>query len=131
VSDEKYKPPKESLADHGHAVLRSAAGIVPFAGQAAIELLNKILVPPIERRRTEWQCSIAEGLREVERRQLCVVGELNKDDVFVDTLMQASLVAMRDKRGQNYFAKQKIVLTPFLLKPASTTEQDHDIQRFS
>ncbi len=63
---DKYSPPEPSTGDAAHAVARSGLGAIPIAGTAAVELLNALVTPPLERRRREWMERIGEGLRRLE-----------------------------------------------------------------
>lgn len=43
--EDKFKTPEVSAGDAVHAVARSGLGVIPFAGTAAIEILNAIFPP--------------------------------------------------------------------------------------
>lgn len=109
MNEKKYVPPKETAKDLQHAAGRGLLGAIPFVGQSAIEVFNKVINPPIERRRDKWRASIGEALEEMERRQECVVDDLVNNDSFIDILMQASHVAVRTSHERKLDALRNAV----------------------
>ncbi|PWQ92435.1 hypothetical protein [Leucothrix pacifica] len=64
-----YKPPKNKKTNALHAVARSGLGAIPFAGTAAIEILNRIVAPPLEQRKEEWMLNFGNALLRLEKKQ--------------------------------------------------------------
>jgi hypothetical protein len=69
AKDSKYKSPKATKGDAGHAIVRAGLGAIPVAGSAATELFNAIVVPPLERRRSAWMEQVGEALRRLEEQR--------------------------------------------------------------
>jgi len=125
---DKYEPPKETLGDLVHAAGRSAAGVIPYGGQAAVEMFNKIIRPPIEKRREAWERLIGESLRSLEEQQLCFADQLMEDEAFIDTLVQASQSAIRTSQHEKREALRNAVLNSALKHAADEAQQAIFIQ---
>jgi len=54
--------------DYAHAVGRSAFGAIPIAGQAAVEIFNALLIPPAEKRRSQWMESVNLAIQELQKK---------------------------------------------------------------
>jgi len=120
---DKYEPPKATVGDHGHMVVRSVLGGIPFAGQAAVELFQTVVEPPLQKRRYEWMEEIAKALQQLEEQQKCVVEELKDDDSFIDTVLQASSAAMRTSQREKREALRNAVLNSALPHPPDDSHQ--------
>ncbi|MHC2992444.1 hypothetical protein OB13_12910, partial [Pontibacter sp. HJ8] len=72
--------------DLGYAVVRAGLGSIPVFGAAAAELLQLIVIPPLEKRRAEWMTQIGEKLQVLEARGTINLEELRENDVFVDVV---------------------------------------------
>jgi len=75
---------------------RSGLGAIPFAGQAAVEIFNALLTPPIEKRRNEWMESVASAIQKLEEKDDKLVERLQQDEIFQSVLLQASWAAVRN-----------------------------------
>lgn len=95
MNEKKYAPPKKTAKDLLHAGGRSVLGVIPFGGQTAIEVFNQIITPSIERRRDEWMSRLGEAVEDLERFREGIVDELANNESFIDTLLQASQIAVR------------------------------------
>lgn len=101
--EDNYKPPESTAGDAAHAVMRAGLGTIPFAGSAATELLNAIVLPPLEKRRREWMEQVGRALRKIEEEMGIVLERLQENERFIDTALEATMIAMRtsnhEKRG--------------------------------
>ncbi len=120
---EKYAPPTETLGDQVHAVARAALGAIPYAGNAACELLQKIVAPPIKIRINDWMENIADGLKRLENEQRCKIEDLGKNDAFTDTIMYATQAAVRTSKDGKRKALQNAVLNSALPNPPDETSR--------
>ncbi len=119
----KYEPPEATAEDCGHMVARSALGAIPFGGQAAIELFQTVVQPPLQKRQREWMEEVAKGLQELEEQQKCIVEELKDNDSFIDTVLQASTAAMRSSQREKREALRNAVLNSALPNPPDDSHQ--------
>ncbi len=120
--DEK---PKAGPGDAAHAVVRSALGAIPVAGQAAVEAFNAIITPPLTKRREAWIDSIAQGLNDLEAKiEGFRVEALEHNPGFVTTVMHATQVALRSHQKEKLEALRNAALNSAL----STSPSDDDIE---
>jgi len=106
--------PKEKTADDWHLAARATLSTVPFVGGAAVELFNRLLAPPIERRREAWLNNLADRLSKLEQAGRLNIGDLNENDEFVTTVMRASQVAVRNHQKEKIVALSNAVLNTAL-----------------
>lgn len=109
-----YAPPTATAGDHVHTVTRAGLGSIPVVGDAAIELFQAIIAPPLERRRNEWMQAVAVGLEALEAKLKCIVDDLKANDAFIDTVMQASQAALRTSQQEKLDALRNAVLNSAL-----------------
>ncbi len=117
MSEGKYEPPRETKGDIGHAAGRGLAGAIPFGGQTAIEIFNMVVTPPIERRRDAWRERIGQAIEELEKFRAGIAEELQGNETFLDTLMQASTVAMRTSQVEKLEALRNAIQNAALADP--------------
>ena len=109
-----HKPPKASAGDVAHAVAKAAIGSLPYAGNAAVEAFQLIFGPPIEKRKMAWMEDVAEAIRKLEAAGKTVAEDLASNDVFLDTMMQASQAAVRTSQKEKRDALRNAVLNAAL-----------------
>jgi hypothetical protein len=120
---DQLTPPASSLGDKAHALAKAGIGSIPLVGAAATELFQMLLAPPLERRRQEWMEAVAEGLRRLEKEQRIDLGKLSENEAFIDTVMQASQVAMRNSHQEKRDALRNAVLNSALPHPIDESRQ--------
>jgi hypothetical protein len=121
--DDKYSPPEASLGDHAHTLARAGVGSIPLAGAAATELFQKLIAPPLEKRRQEWMKSVAVGLRQLEEQQRLTLDDLSENDTFIDAVMSASQAAIRTSHEGKREALKNAVLNSALPDPPDESRQ--------
>jgi hypothetical protein len=119
----KYEVPESETKDKIHAVTRSGLGAIPFAGTAAVELLNMVVMPSLEKRRHEWMNEIGEGLRNLEDQMGVVLEELHENDSFIDAALEASTLAIRNSEQEKIEALRNAVLNTALPHPPEKSLQ--------
>jgi len=90
-----YTPPKPKKTDHIHTGVRALISSVPLVGGAAIEVFNALIVPPLEKRRNDWMNRIGEAISRLEESASTNWKTLNENEIFIDTLIQASQAALK------------------------------------
>ncbi len=90
----KY-PLEKTVGDGAIIVARALTGIIPVAGAPVTELLNLIVTPPLEKRRSEWFEEIGKRLRELEENKSISLDDLRNNEGFIDITLQATQVALR------------------------------------
>lgn len=102
--------PEESVADDVHRGVRAALSTIPFAGGTAVELFNRLLAPPIQRRRDAWLTDLAQRVTKLEREDRIAVKDLQDNEEFASTFMRASQVAVRNHQKEKIEALRNAVL---------------------
>ena len=110
-------PRDKSVGDATNALMRAGLGMIPLAGAPAVELLNYLVAPPLEQRRNEWFQQIGEKLKELEEKQGIPLQSLRDNRTFIDTVMQATQVAIRTSQEEKKKALRNVVINSAL--PAS------------
>lgn len=121
--DEKYGPPEATAGDHAHTLVRASIGSIPVVGSAATELFQKLITPPLERRRQQWMESVAKGLRQLESQELLSIEQLANNEVFIDVVMTASQAAIRTSQEKKREALKNAVLNAALPNPPDESRQ--------
>jgi hypothetical protein len=96
----KYDPPKAGVADAAQVITRAAVSAVPLVGGPAAELVNAVFTPMLDRRRQQWMEEVAEALRNLEQHQGVSIDELKNNEVFGDTVLQATQIALRTSQDE-------------------------------
>ena len=109
MPDKKTGPPKKTKGDTAHAAARAVVGAIPFAGASAIELLNAVITPPLERRRQAWMIDISERLEKLESNGVDVAA-LQQNEEFISTLLYASHLAIRNHHEEKLEALRNAVI---------------------
>ena len=107
--------PKESVGDQVHKLMRSALGAIPFAGAAAIELFNTIIIPPINKKRDEFMYTVMRNLLELNKNVKVVnIEALCENDLFVSTLMHSLRIAMQTHQKEKLELLKNVVVNTTL-----------------
>lgn len=122
--NEQTHMPNNAAAAWALVVGKAAISFIPFAGGPAAEVLAAIISPVIERRKTAWLESIAQGLHDLSKRVAELTPEqLAHDEAFATAFFHASLVAMRTHQREKLDA-----LRNALLNVAVGTAPDESLQ---
>src|SRR6185503_115397 len=110
----KYEPPTAGVGDKAYSLVRAAVGSIPMVGNAAVELLSVVFAPPLERRRLRWMEEIANSLRALDESREISLSDLQRNEAFVTTLVQASDFAVRNHQGEKIQALRNAVVNSAL-----------------
>jgi hypothetical protein len=100
IFDQDHSLPEPGPGDRGLAVLRSVLGTLPVVSQAAQELLNYIVTPPLVQRQREWMNDIAESLRRLEVARGVTPDQLRDNPAFVDAVLTGDASGDPNKSGR-------------------------------
>ena len=109
-----HEVPEATLGDRLHILAKAGIASLPVVGAAASELFTVILAPPLETRRVEWMNDVAEHLKELEERGELNLEDLQDNDTFITTVMQASQAAIRNHQSEKREALRNAVLNAAL-----------------
>jgi hypothetical protein len=115
AEDDITKKPEKSPGDIVLDVTKTALAPVPFVGAMAVQFLNSIVMPPIQRRYADWITSIAERLVALEEK---VEGfrraDLEGDEGFGDSFARASQAVISSHQKEKLEAIRNAVLNSAL-----------------
>jgi len=106
----KHTPPQADKGDIAHAVVRAALSAIPVVGGAADELFQLVLTPPLLRRQQEWRGEIADVVGRLEKDQGIKLEDLQANDTFIDTVLHATHIALRNSQKEKREALRNAVL---------------------
>ena len=109
-----HEVPEATLEDRLHTLAKAGIASIPVAGAAASELFTIILAPPLEKRRVEWMNDVAERLKELEEHGELNLEDLQDNETFITTVMQASQAAIRNHQSEKREALRNAVLNAAL-----------------
>lgn len=109
-----HEVPEVTLGDRLHTLAKAGIASIPGVGAAASELFTVILAPPLEKRRVEWMNNVAERLKELEESGELNLKDLQNNETFITTMMQASQAAVRNHQSEKREALRNAVLNAAL-----------------
>lgn len=109
-----HEVPEATLEDRLHILATAGIASIPIVGAAASELFTVILASPLEKRRVEWMNDVADRLKEFEERGELKLGDLQDNETFITTVMQASQAAIRNHQSEKRKALRNAVLNAAL-----------------
>lgn len=107
-------PPEPSKGDIVYATARAGLSSIPLVGAAAVELLQLLITPPLEKRRTQWMEEVAQTLQDLEQNRGVQLEDLQANDVFIDTVLHASQIALRNSQEEKRQALRNAILNAAL-----------------
>jgi hypothetical protein len=121
---ENQTPPKPTKTDLAHTATRAGIGSIPVFGNAAAELFNQVVAPPIERRLHEWRESVGEQLKALEDAGFVTVASLQESDEFVSVVVKASQIAVTTHNDAKRNALRNAILNTALgIEPDESMRQ--------
>ena len=124
-----HKVPEATLKDRLHTLAKTGIASIPGVGAAASELFTVILAPPLEKRRVEWMNDVAEHLKELEEHGRLKLEDLQDNETFITTVMQASQAAIRNHQSEKHEALRNAVLKAALPQAPEESLQQHFINQ--
>lgn len=120
----RLDPPSPSARDRIIGLIKSAVGELPGGG-VLTEICSWFLRSPFERRSEEWQQTVGELLFRLANEKNIDLEQLQKDDRFVDTVMQATQVALRTSQTEKREALRNAIVNSAL--PHSPDESERQM----
>ena len=110
VDKEDIDPILESAADKMHRILRAGLSFLPVGSGAAVELLNAIIMPPLERRKIKWMVDVTESLNKLEADAKIDLKKLSDNEEFITLMISASQLAIKNHAKEKIDSLRNIVL---------------------
>ena len=115
--------PEPLRGDIAENIARRALALVPGLGGPAAALIDVIVTPALEKRRIQWFNELAELVNGLQARDPSLtVASLSADDEWIDAVLAATLVALRSRREEKWWA-----LNNALAHIALRDEPDRDL----
>jgi len=102
--------PKKTIGDVAHAAVDAVASLVPGGSQ----LFNLVISTPLSKRRDAWLNRLYERLVALEAAGFLRIEDLQHNDEFISTVMQASQVAIRNHQQEKLDALRNAVVNTAL-----------------
>jgi hypothetical protein len=116
-------PTEETAGDHVHRMARSAFSFLPVVGDTAVEILNYLIYPPLEKRRNTWFQNLGEKVIELESAGKVNLDELKQNEQFVSIVMQATQASIRTHDTEKLEALRNAVLNTAINCPIDESLQ--------
>jgi len=111
---DKFSPPETSAGDAAQQVVRAAVSAIPVVGGPVSELLNALVTPVLDKRRRQWMEEVADALRKLEGEHRLKIDDLQDNEQFVDSVLQATQVALRTSQQEKRDALRNALLNSVL-----------------
>ncbi|RRB07402.1 hypothetical protein [Larkinella rosea] len=113
---------KTSKADILYATVKAGLGSIPVLGSAATELFGLVVTPPLDKRRQEWMNEVAEKIKLLEQNNLVDFSSLSQNEQFIDTIVQASSIAIKTSEQEKIVALRNAVINTALNEAPDKTK---------
>lgn len=102
------------------ALIKGAAGQIPFAGSFLTEIIDLLFIEPIEERRNEWFKSLAEAIEEIRcQQESLTVEKLANNNEFITTIHRATEIAVRThQQEKREFLRNAVVNSAYHDSPS-------------
>jgi hypothetical protein len=91
--------------------MREAATLIPGAGYAIGQIVERFVAAPLQKRRDQWFTKVGEGLRDLQDRlQDFDPSKLDENDDFVSAVAEATAAAVRTAKEEKIEALRNGVL---------------------
>jgi len=103
-------PTDLDIKDKTLSTIKTITSAVPYIGAPAVELLNAIVTPSLQKRRDKWFQSIGERLEKLEKEQNGILDKLADDDVFIDICLKTTELAIKTSEDEKLQALKNALL---------------------
>lgn len=118
MTQKEKKLPEAIPGDTAHTIAKAGLSAIPVVGGPVAELFEKLIIPPLTKRREAWLQSLANGLEALEKKvEGFSVQSLANDEEFVSMMMEASHIAMRNHSKEKLEALRNAVLNSAIKPP--------------
>lgn len=111
----QINPPKKSAGDLAYGIIKAGVGAVPFGGTVA-EVIGMVFGPPLQKRTEQWQQEVSDAINELNERFNIPLEELQQNEVFIDTVLHATQIALRTSDSEKLHALRNAILNTALVE---------------
>lgn len=123
----RLSPPQAVTSDKIIDAIKALAGELPGAG-LAMEITSWFVRTPFEKRTEEWQKTVGETLHRLATEKKIDLEELQEDDRFVDTVLQATQIALRNSQQEKREALRNAIMNSALPQAPEESERQMFLQ---
>ncbi|ENM5740380.1 hypothetical protein AB1F87_004005 [Vibrio mimicus] len=123
INKELIDPTTEPVSEKFHRVASATVASVPIIGGAAVEVFRALIEPPMSKRQTEWMVQVTDALNGLYESGLVTEFDLQQNERFFTTLVNASNVAIRNHEKAKLEALKNAVLNSALPNSPDDTKQ--------
>ena len=113
---------KETKNDIAYGIAKATFGSIPIVGAAASEILQLLITPPLEKRRSEWMIEVGEKLQQLEQKEELDLNKLANNDVFIDVVLQTTQLALRTSEKDKIEYFKNVILNSAVEETPNITE---------
>lgn len=124
MSENNYPPPKATKIDTAHSIVKAGLGAVPGYGSFLAEAFDRLISPPLTKRREKWMEDMGAAVTALESQFSISPEQLQKNDIFIDTVLETTQIALRTSSE-----KKREALRNAVLNSALSTSPDESLQK--
>jgi len=113
IDETLINPPTEPTEDKVHRLVRATLGALPLFSGTAVELLNALIEPPIERRRSVWMEQVTVAINEIHQRLGIDLENFKNNEEFISILIQASQIALKNHQTEKLELLRNVLVNSF------------------
>jgi hypothetical protein len=104
-------PVDEPDSERAHRIVRVALSSLPGP---LLELFNSLIESPMTRRKTAWMIQVSEAINELYKKGVLTEADLQENEKFLTTLVQASTIAIKNHQAAKREALKNAVINSAL-----------------
>jgi hypothetical protein len=104
-------PVDEPDSERAHRIVRVALSSLPGP---LLELFNSLIESPMTRRKTAWMIQVSEAINELYKKGVLTEADLQENEKFLTTLVQASTIAIKNHQAEKREALKNAVINSAL-----------------
>ena len=110
--EERLDPPKPTTGDNALLLVKAVSSLFQISG--AVELFERFVIPPYQKRSQKWMEEVTEALRKIEKEHGILLETLQNDERFITVMLQASTIAVRSHQREKINALKNVVMNSAL-----------------
>ncbi|MBK5008005.1 hypothetical protein [Pseudomonas sp. S32] len=110
IDNELIDPITEPGGEKAHRVARIMIGAVPILGGAGVEIFNSVIDTPMNERKVQWMNQVGNALNDLIGKGVVTEQGLQHNEIFITTVSQASVLAIRSHQQEKLEALRNAVL---------------------
>jgi len=113
MGEQKEYPTKNSIGDIVDSTVKASLSLIPILSGPASELFQKIITPPLEKRRITWLKNLSERISELENKGL-KIEDLKNNQMFISVVMISTQSVIKNHQKEKIEALKNAVINTAL-----------------